>query len=106
MSGSIHIPFYATLFRGDKMHAALQEIAAKAPHYGATGWAVYRYQDDRYKFLVSFDFESKDEWNRFWNSEDFIDFRIANHSYFQIPLLYSWTEKTSDSTVAASTSAS
>ena len=94
MSGSVHIPFYATLFRGDQLDAALKEIAARSIHYGASEWSVFRYKDDAYKFLLSIDFESKDDWDRFWNSQEAIDFRIANSSYYQVPLLYGWTERT------------
>ncbi|HWI21534.1 MAG TPA: hypothetical protein VNT22_02865 [Baekduia sp.] len=101
MSGSVHISFYATLFRGDKLHSALEDIAKKSSHFGATAWAVYRYRDDRYKFLVTFDFDSKAEWDRYWTSQDFLDFRIANQSYYQVPLLYSWTDKSSNETLAA-----
>lgn len=97
MSGSVHISFYATVFRGDKLHEALQEIAAKSLHYGATGWGVWRYRDDMYKMLVSWDFESKDDWDSYWNSQDFLDFRILNQSYYQVPLLYYWTDKISES---------
>ena len=51
MAGVVHIPWYATLFRGDKFEEALEEIAPLALRYGATDYAVYRSRDDRYKFL-------------------------------------------------------
>jgi hypothetical protein len=94
MSGSVHIPFYATGFRGDRLHAALEAFAPVSMHYGATEWSVFRYRDDAYKFLLSIDFDSKDDWNRFWNSQEAIDFRIANQSFHQVPLLYGWTDRT------------
>ena len=34
--GVVHIPWYATGFRADKLQAKLEEIAAVAPRYGAT----------------------------------------------------------------------
>ena len=94
MSGSVHVPFYGTVFRGDQLHRNLLEIAAVSMHYGATEWSVYRYNDDAYKMLLSVDFESKDDWDRYWNGPEFIDFRIANQSYHHVPLLYGWTERT------------
>lgn len=93
MSGSVHVPFYGTVFRGDQLHGNLLEIAAVSLHYGATEWSVYRYKDDQYKMLLSVDFESKDDWDRYWNGQEFIDFRIANQSYYQVPVLYGWTER-------------
>jgi len=72
MSGSVHVPFYGTVFRGDQLHRNLLEIAAVSMHYGATEWSVYRYNDDAYKMLLSVDFESKDDWDRYWNGPEFI----------------------------------
>jgi hypothetical protein len=42
MAGVVHIPWYATVFRGDKLAAALNEIAAHNLRYGATRNAVHR----------------------------------------------------------------
>ena len=97
MSSAVHVPWYATLFRGDKLHAALNEIAPVAQRYGATSWAVYRSQDDMYRFLQVAEFQSKDEWNAYWNGPEFVDFRIFNQSYFQVPVLYGFHECTSGS---------
>ena len=60
MAGVVHIPWYATGFRGDELEAALAEIAPVALRYGARSYAVYRYRDDRYKFLQMAEFERKD----------------------------------------------
>ena len=73
MAGVVHIPWYATGFRGDKLEAALAEIAPIALRYGATSYAVYRYRDDRYKFLQIAEFESKGDWERYWDGPEFID---------------------------------
>lgn len=92
MAAVVHIPWYATVFRGDKLEAALGEIAPIALRYGATSYAVYRYNDDRYKFLQVAEFESKADWERYWEGPDFIDWRIANQSYFQVPVVYGMTD--------------
>ena len=44
------IPWYATLFRGDRFAEALGEIAPLATRYGATDYRVYRNRDDMYRF--------------------------------------------------------
>jgi hypothetical protein len=90
MAGVIHIPWYATGFRGDKLEAALIEISALAPRYGATGYAVYRARDDRYKFLQMLNFENKLDFDRYWNSPEVNDFRIVCSGWFQIPIVYAW----------------
>ena len=58
-AGSVQIPWYATVLRGDKLAEALQEIAPVALRYNATSFAVYRSRDDRYKFLQMATFENK-----------------------------------------------
>jgi hypothetical protein len=90
MAGSVHIAWYATGFRGDKLEEALSEISAVAPRYGATRYAVYRSKDDRYKFLQIVDFESKLEWEGYWYGPEFTAMRTASSSWHQIPLAYVW----------------
>ena len=91
-AGSVHIPWYATAFRADKMEAALAEIAPLALRFGATSYSVYRYRDDRYKFLQTATFHDKLDWDRYWNSEEFIRWRGINQSYFQVPVVYGWSD--------------
>jgi hypothetical protein len=91
-AGSVHIPWYATLFRGDQLEAALGEIAPVALRYGATNYHVYRSRDDRYKFLHAVDFSSKPDWERYWNGPEFIDWRAQYTSWYQVPVLYVWND--------------
>ena len=92
MAGSVHIPWYATGFRGDALEAGLSEIAAVAIRYGATSYAVYRYRDDRYKFLQTATFADKNAWEQYWNGPEFIRFRAKHSSHYQVPVLYQWTD--------------
>jgi hypothetical protein len=92
MAGSVHIPWYATGFRADRMEEGLAQIAPIALRYGATAYAVFRYRDDRYKFLQTATFESKLDWERYWNGEDFIRWRSLHSSFYQVPVLYQWTD--------------
>jgi len=90
--GVVHIPWYATGFRGDDLEAALEEIAPVAMRYGATAYSLYRSRDDRYKFLQTASFENKMDWERYWNGPEFIDFRVLQGSHFQVPVVYQWTD--------------
>ena len=92
MAGCVHIPWYATGFRGDSLEQALEEIAPVALRYGATGYAVYRYRDDRYKFLQTATFASKIDWERYWAGPEFTRFRVNHSSHYQIPVLYTWAD--------------
>lgn len=91
-AGVVHLPFYATGFRGDDIEAALAELAPISTRYGATRYEVFRSRDDRYKFLFSADFESKGDWDAFWFGPEFTDMRAACSGWYQVPLLYVWND--------------
>jgi hypothetical protein len=92
MAGVVHVPWYATGLRHDKLAAGLAGIAPIALRYGARSYSVYRYNDDRYKFLQMAEFEHKRDWERYWNGPEFIDFRVLASSWYQVPVLYGWTD--------------
>ena len=92
MAGTVHIPWYATMFRGDKLELALQEIAPVALRYGATNYAVHRGRDDRYKFLQMTTFEDHEGWERYWYGPEFVDWRADYSSWYQVPVLYAWND--------------
>ena len=89
-AGSVHVPWYATLFRGDKLAEALEEIAPIALRYGATDYTIYRSRDDTYKFVHMSTFPDKLSWERYWNGPEFIQWRERYSSWYQIPVLYVW----------------
>ena len=100
-AGSVHIPWYATGFRGDGLEAALAEIAPIAMRYGATAYKVFRYRDDRYRFVQTADFAEKMDWERYWNGPEFVDFRVLHSSWYQVPIPYSWTDIVAEGTFGA-----
>jgi hypothetical protein len=89
-SGVVHIPWYATLFRGDKFEAALEEIAPIALRYGATEYAVYRSKDDTYRFLQFATFAERQDFDSYWYGSEFSEWRAHHSSWFQVPVLYAW----------------
>ena len=88
MAGVVHVPWYATGLRGDKLAAALADISAVALRYGARSHAIYRYNDDRYKFLQTAEFESKHDFEAYWYGPEFSDFRAMCSSWYTVPVLY------------------
>jgi hypothetical protein len=92
MAGVVHVPWYATVFRGDKLEAAVAEIAPVALRYGASSYVVHRNRDDRYKILQTATFEHKVDWDRYWAGPEFLHFRAANQGLYQVPVLYSWND--------------
>jgi hypothetical protein len=90
--GVVHIPWYATGFRHDGLQEALAEIAPIAARYGATSYVVYRYRDDRYKFLQIAEFDEKLDFERYWYGPEFTAFRANHSSWYQVPVVYAWAD--------------
>ena len=91
-SGVAQIPWYATLFRGDKFEAAVREIAPVAMRYGATDYTVYRNRDDQYKFLQCSTFEEKSQFEAYWYGPEMNSFRAVYSGWYQVPILYTWAD--------------
>jgi hypothetical protein len=92
MAGVVQIPWYATLFRGDKFAVALLEIAAVSLRYGATEYSVYRSRDDAYRFTQMATFEHHADFERYWYGEDFSTWRSDFSTWYQVPVLYTWSD--------------
>ena len=85
---TIFIPWYATLFRGDRFARALQEIAPIAMQYGATSYHLYRSQEDLYAFYHWTDVPDKISWERYWYGPEFQTWRAEHTSWYQVPVIY------------------
>jgi hypothetical protein len=90
MAGNVHIGWYATALRADKLVTALAEVTAMSVRYGATGYTVQRSQDDHYKILQTVAFDSHDDWEKFWYGPEMTKFRAVTSSWYQVPVTYAW----------------
>jgi hypothetical protein len=93
MAGVVHIPWYATVFRGDVLEAEVVQAAAISLRYGATQYQVHRSRDDRYRITQMMWFESKTDWYRYWDGPEMLEFRRRNQGKFQIPPTYIWHDE-------------
>ena len=91
-AGVVQIPWYATVFRGDRLEAALREIAPVALRYGATHYLVYRNRDDMYKFQQCATFEEKAQFEAYWYGPEMVGFRTMYSGWYQVPILYTWAD--------------
>lgn len=89
---TVHIPWYATIGRGDKMAAALAELSEIAMQQGATRQEVFRAKDDTYKFLQVLGWSDKADFDAFWYGEEASEWRAACQSWYQVPVLYGFQE--------------
>jgi hypothetical protein len=93
MAGVVHINWYATVLRKDALEVEVSIAAPLALRYGATQYAVHRSRDDRYKIVQMAWFESKQDWYRYWDGLEMIEFRRRNAGHFQIPINYEWYDE-------------
>ncbi len=99
--GIVHIPWYATGFRGDRLEQALVDVSASSLRYGATSWVVHRSRDDRYRLLQMIEFEDKTSFERWWEGPEMVDFRVITSSWWQVPVLYTWNDVCGEGHVTA-----
>lgn len=92
MAGCVHVPWYATGLRGDRLEAALRDVTPTALRYGATGWSLHRSRDDRYRFLQILQFEDKLAFERWWEGQEMIEFRTITSGWWQVPIVYVWND--------------
>jgi hypothetical protein len=94
VAGTVIVPWYATGFRADAFERELEPVAAAALRYGASSYAIYRSRDDRYKFQQFATFEHHLQWDRYWAGPEMTHFRTIHSSWYQVPVLYGWWDKT------------
>lgn len=93
MAGVVHIPWYATLFRGDKLAAAVAEVSEASIRYGATQYRVHRSRDDAYRITQMVWFASRLDWQRYWEGPEMVAFRAEYSGKYQVPVLYVWHDE-------------
>ena len=93
MAGIATIPWYATLFRGDRLAVALEEIAPLALRYGALDWEIRRSTQDRYRFSQTATFEDHADFYSYWEGPEFIAWRARHGGWYQVPVLYEFYDR-------------
>ena len=93
MAGVVHIQWYATVLRQQALAADISHVAPLALRYGASQYAVHRSNDDRYTIRQMVWFESKQDWYRYWDGPEMIEFRRRQMGRYQIPISYVWHEE-------------
>ena len=102
-AGMVHVPWYATGFRGDDLEYALARITPLSLRYGGLSYMVYRLRDDRYRMLQIIEFEHKEDWDRFWYGDEFVDMRAQCSGWYQVPLVYTWADLTTSGSMPGAT---
>ena len=91
MAGVVHIPWYATVFRGDRFEEALSEIAPIALRYGATDYARLPHRaTTRTSSCSSRPSRTRRDFERYWYGPEFTTGARDYSSWYQVPILYTW----------------
>ena len=93
MADLMNVFWYATILRQKTFAADVARVAPIALRYGATQYQVHVSNDDRYKVTQMSWFSSKEDWYRYWDGPEMIEFRARNMGHFQIPVVYVWHDE-------------
>jgi len=91
--GVVHIPWYATVLRGELFAEAVAAATPLCLRYGATRYAVHRSRDDMYKITQMMWFPTQQDWYRYWEGPEMTEFRRRYAGKFQIPISYIWHDE-------------
>jgi hypothetical protein len=76
--------------RAEKFVQAWLPAAEAVLGYGATGWALIRSGEDPHHFVQLAAFANKMDFERYWYSEDVVDYRVQATGLFQVPIQPVW----------------
>jgi hypothetical protein len=93
MADVMTVFWYATLGRKDTFAADVARVAPIALRYGATEYRVQVSSDDHYKITQMSWFASKEDWYRYWDGPEMIEFRARNMNRYQVPITYGWADE-------------
>lgn len=93
MPDLVVVAWYATSLRKTKFAAEVVAAAPIALRYGATEYRVHVSDDDRYKITQMTWIASKEDWYRYWDGPEMIEFRARNMGHYQIPITYGWADE-------------
>ncbi|MFL5822760.1 MAG: hypothetical protein ACJ764_04890 [Solirubrobacteraceae bacterium] len=93
MAGVVHVQWYATVLRQEALALEICQAARIALRYGATQYSVMRSRDDHYKITQMAWFEDKNDWYRYWDGPEMIEFRRRNQGHYQVPTAYVWHDE-------------
>lgn len=101
MARCVEIEWSITPFRSDKFIELWKPYAELVTDYGASGYALLRSTEDSLIVRQLAYFDSKDDWNRYWNSDKLIEARQKASGYYVVPVIYHWHEVVTEGRVAS-----
>jgi hypothetical protein len=93
MADLMTVFWYSTIGRKESFAAEVANVAPLALRYGATQYQVHVSNDDRYKVTQMSWFANKEDWYRYWDGPEMIEFRARNANRYQVPIAYVWHDE-------------
>jgi hypothetical protein len=93
MADVMTVFWYATILRKESFAVDVARVAPIALRYGATQYQVHVSNDDRYRITQMSWFSNKEDWYRYWDGPEMIEFRASNIHRYQIPITYTWHDE-------------
>ena len=93
MADLMTVFWYSTIGRKQSFADEVARVAPHALRYGATQYQVHVSNDDRYRITQMSWFASKEDWYRYWDGPEMIEFRARNMNHYQIPIVYTWQDE-------------
>jgi quinol monooxygenase YgiN len=85
-----YIDWHVHPFRAERWLELWEPAAARALAFGAKSWSLTRDIDDPLHFRQSAVWDSRDDFERYWFSDEISAAREAALNYFNKPLLPNW----------------
>jgi hypothetical protein len=83
----VEIKWAINPFRGDAFQEIWTPVAEAALDFGATQWGLYRSKEGGLDFTQTALFPSKEDFERYWYSEEVAAVRVQASGYYQVPIL-------------------
>lgn len=77
-------------FRADRWYAAWHPAVERAAAFGATSWSLTRSENDPLHFRQTTVWNDREDFDRYWSSDEVAAARIDAQPYYNKPLLPAW----------------
>jgi heme-degrading monooxygenase HmoA len=86
----VYIEWHVHAFRAERWYEIWEPAAARAMAFGAKGWSLTRNVEDPLHFRQASVWESRDDFERYWYSDEIAAVRQEALNYYNKPLLPVW----------------
>ena len=90
MAEVCYIEWHVTPFRADRFLEIWRPAASKVLAFGATSWSLTRDADDPLHIRQTAVWNSRDDFERYWYSDEIAAAREQAIKYYSLPVLPVW----------------